>query len=93
MNVKGGNFGDTVDISKETDKVVKLIKKHSDRSRTPIMTGDETRIKSADNTGIGNTYLEIDLSKNKLDYIKNGKSFLSFDILTGGKDVSNEWTL
>lgn len=93
INVKGGNFGDTVDISKEADKVVKLIKKHSDRSRTPIMTGDETRIKSADNTGIGNTYLEIDLSKNKLNYIKNGKSFLSFDILTGGKDVSNEWTL
>lgn len=93
INVKGGNFGDTVDISKEADKVVKLIKKHSERSRIPIMTGDETRIESADNTGIGNTYLEIDLSKNKLNYIKNGKSFLFFDILTGGKDVSNEWTL
>ena len=93
INVKGGNFGDTVDISKEADKVVKLIKRHSNRSRTPIMTGDETRIESADNTGIGNTYLEIDLSKNKLNYIKDGKSFLSFDILTGGKDISNEWTL
>lgn len=93
INVKGGNFGDTVDISKEADKVVKLIKKHSERSRIPIMTGDETRIESADNAGIGNTYLEIDLSKNKLNYIKNGKSFLFFDILTGGKDVSNEWTL
>lgn len=93
INVKGGNFGDTVDISKEADKVVKLIKKHRERSRIPIMTGDETRIESADNTGIGNTYLEIDLSKNKLNYIKNGKSFLFFDILTGGKDVSNEWTL
>ena len=90
--IKGGTFGDKVDISAETEKVLSLIKKHRTKRRSPEMTGDEENIdeaKANKNDGIGDTFIEVDLEKGKLYYLKNGSVYFTTDIITGGKEYDD----
>ena len=87
--IKGGTFGDSVDISAETDEVLNLIKKHATKRKSPKMAGDETRISSDKNDGIGTDFLEVNLSVGKLYYIKNNSIYFTADIISGGKNVND----
>ena len=90
--IKGGTFGNKVNISAETEKVLSLIKKHRTKRRSPEMTGDEENIDETrvdKNDGIGDTFIEVDLEKGELYYLKDDSVYFTSDIITGGKDYDD----
>lgn len=79
INVSGGDYGYIVNKDKEVKKLIKNLKEKKDVTRkiaylvTPYDKTDE----------IGNSYVEIDLSSQKLWVYKNGKVISSSYVVTG----------
>lgn len=94
-------YGWWIDQEKTTDLIVKLITKGEDvKSVDPIyyeasggyvFTGREEARTANDD--IGNTYVEIDLSKQHLWYYKNGKKAFECDIVSGQTTSAARTTL
>lgn len=80
ITVSGGNYGLRLQNSKEIDGLLKDIYAGETKTRTPITTGKEA---SSDNGGLGNTFVEIDLSGQHMWYHKNGQIVLESDIVSG----------
>ncbi|WP_061316403.1 L,D-transpeptidase family protein [Clostridium botulinum] len=80
IKVSGGSYGWAIDRPKETENLVQAIKegkavnkKPSYAQTTPYTSGDD----------IGNTYVEIDLTKQHLWFFKNGNVVVDGSIVTG----------
>ncbi len=80
VKVSGGSYGWAINRSKETESLVQAItegktinKKPSYAQTTPYTGSDD----------IGNTYVEIDLTKQHLWFYKNGSVIADGDIVTG----------
>lgn len=74
--IKGGTFGKVVGPYGETKQLLEDIKNGSKINRAPyygIGANDE----------IGNTYVEVSISKQHLWFVKDGKVNMSFDVVTG----------
>ncbi len=80
VSVSGGNYGWTIDSEKEYKKLLNLIKKHKKTKRKPVYS---QTAKSRNKNDIGNTYIEIDLSKQHLWYYEKGKTVVSTNVVTG----------
>ena len=57
--------------------------------RTPVTTGREA---SSDNGGLGDTFVEIDLSGQHMWYHKNGQIVLESDIVSGTYNIADRRT-
>lgn len=80
ITVPGGIYGWRMDIEKTSKKVVKMIK-DSKYGKVKI-----DYLRTANHRGkddIGNTYIEIDLSRQKLWYYKKGKLLIETLVITG----------
>ncbi len=80
VTVSGGTYGWTIDGEKEYKKLLSLIKKHKQTERKPVYSQTAW---SRNKNDIGNTYIEIDLSKQHLWYYVKGKTLVSTSVVTG----------
>ncbi len=80
VTISGGSLGQYVLVRAETNNLVELISDHAKVSRKPALFGYGYE----GNQGIGNTYVEINLSAQHLYMIQNGKIVFETDqIVTG----------
>ena len=80
INVSGGNYGYKLKQEKEVEGLLKDIQAGKKGMRTPVTTGIQA---SYDNGGLGQTFIEIDMTKQHFWYHKNGKIVLESDIVSG----------
>lgn len=85
--VSGGNYGWLINKSKEAKELVAAIKAGETVAKKPVYS--QTAKGTVDND-IGNTYLEIDLTKQYLWFYKNGTLITKGSVVTG--NVSSNHT-
>lgn len=86
VNVVGGDYGWLVDTNKEMQALNPIIKKGQTTTKQP--TYKQTAV-SHDANDIGNTYVEIDLSKQHLWFYKNGSLVIQGDVVTGNVSLND----
>ena len=77
--VSGGDYGYVIDETKETKKLISILKKKKSVERSPIYL--QKGYKNAKD--IGNSYVEIDLTYQMLWVYKDGKMVTSLPVVTG----------
>ena len=80
IKVSGGDYGWSISSTKETQNVIAAIKEGQSISKEPAYI--QTAV-SHTNNDIGNTYVEIDMSKQHLWFYKNGSLVVQGDVVTG----------
>jgi hypothetical protein len=86
IKVSGGDYGWSIDINKNVQDLIELIKKGESITKEPIYK--QTAI-SHDDNDIGNTYVEINLTTQHLWYYKNGFLIIEGDVVTGNVSKGN----
>lgn len=90
VDVKGGYYGWKINVENETKDLVENIKLGSLIEKEPIYTQEALY---RDENDIGNTYVEINITKQHLWFYKNGKVITQGSIVTGapnkGYDTKN----
>lgn len=87
--VSGGNYGYKLNQEKEVTGLLADIKANKHETRTPVVTGVQA---SYENGGLGKTFVEIDMTKQHMWFIKNGKIVLESDVVTGLPSDSHKKT-
>lgn len=85
INVSGGDYGWQIDISKEADNLLTTIKKGQTVTKNPVYLHTAASHGSND---IGNTYVEIDMTKQHLWFYKNGSLVVEGDVVTGNVSLN-----
>jgi len=80
IKVSGGNYGWIVDKSKEVQDLIKCIKNGQSTTKEPIYA--QTAVAEGTND-IGDTYVEIDMTKQHLWFYKKGSLVTEGDVVTG----------
>ena len=84
FTIDNGTYGWSVDQDGEQAQLINDINSHTDVSRQPIWAttgyGDYS-------LNIGDTYIDIDISKQKLIYFRDGKKKFSSDVVTGCRNT------
>lgn len=82
IKVSGGDYGFAISIDRETKKLTRNLKKRKEVKREPVwlMTGFGAYDKTND---VGDTYVEISISKQHLWYFKDGKELVNTPVVTG----------
>ena len=86
ISVSGGDYGKNPDITDEINELISMIKEGKEFSREP-----EFSIQTASNgyNDIGDTYVEINLSRQYLWFYKNGKLLTEGSVVTGNLSQKN----
>lgn len=90
VEVYGGNYGWVINKSEEVKNLIEVIKKGKDAIKEPIYS---QKAASHDNNDIGNTYIEINLTKQHLWFYKNGSLVTEGDVVTGNTSENFETPL
>ena len=80
VSVSGGNYGLKLNQTKEVEGLLEDISNHKKGTRTPVTSGVQA---SYSNNGLGNTFVEVDLTNQKVYLVKNGNVVMSSDCVTG----------
>lgn len=80
ITVSGGNYGWIINKAQETKELIEAIKNGEKEDREPAYS--QTAV-SRNINDVGNTYIEIDMSKQHLWYYKDGKLIADGDVVTG----------
>lgn len=80
IKVNGGNYGWKINRSKEVENLVQAIKEGKSVSKKPSYSQIPS---SSDPNEIGNSYVEIDLTKQHLWVYKDGALVVDGDVVTG----------
>ena len=80
INIGGGDYGWSINSAKETQALITAIKEGQTITKEPAYS--QTAL-SHGNNDIGNTYVEIDLTKQHLWFYKNGSLIVQGDVVTG----------
>lgn len=86
VNIVGGDYGWLVDTNKEMQVLNPIIKKGQTTTKQPIY---KQKAVSHDANDIGNTYVEVDLSKQHLWFYKNGSLVVQGDVVTGNVSLND----
>lgn len=79
--VSGGTYGFRVSTNSEVSALLKMINENkSENNRIPEHTG---QLPSGENGGLGTTYLEINITKQHLWFVKDGSVVLESDFVSG----------
>ena len=79
--VSGGTYGFRVSTDSEVSALLKMINENkSENNRIPEHTG---QLPSGENGGLGTTYLEINITKQHLWFVKDGSGVLESDFVSG----------
>ena len=87
VSIPNATPGRTLNVSQETEQIVKEIKAGQKVSREPFFSNKGT----GDGTAVwGTTYVEVDLTKQHMWFVKNGKVEFESDVVTGVPNSSKE---
>jgi len=79
--VSGGTYGFRISTDSEVSALLKMINENkSENNRIPEHTG---QLPSGENGGLGTTYLEINITKQHLWFVKDGSVVLESDFVSG----------
>ena len=88
--VSGGTYGFRVSTDSEVSALLKMINENkSENNRTPEHTG---QLSSGENGGLGTTYLEINITKQHLWFVKDGSVVLESNFVSGKESDSTRLT-
>lgn len=87
IKVSGGNYGWIINQPKEVQELMDNLKENKSIEREPIYS--QTAVSREEND-IGNTYVEIDMSKQHMWFYKEGILITEGDVVTG--NASNNWS-
>ena len=88
MKVTQSNYGWKIDQEQETAQLAQDIADHLTTTREPVYSSREF---SSDNNGFGNTYVEIDVSRQHVWFYKDGSRIVDSECVTG-KMVKSRYT-
>ena len=91
VSVNSGTYGKTVDTEAVSSRIYRLLEKTEDYEGPPDYAVDPDRDPNAPDE-IGDTYIEVDMTRQKLYYIKDGKLFMTSDVVTGNKGRHHDTT-
>lgn len=80
INIDGGDYGWTIDTAKEAQDLSAAVKEGQTVTKEPAYT---QRAASHDNSDIGDTYVEVDMTNQHLWFYKNGSLIVQGDVVTG----------
>ncbi|MBQ9015553.1 MAG: L,D-transpeptidase family protein [Firmicutes bacterium] len=80
FDIDNGTYGWSVDQEGEAAQLIEDINSHKDVSRQPVWA---TTGYGEYSLNIGNTYIDIDVTKQKLIFFKDGRKAFSSDVVTG----------
>ena len=80
VTVSGGTYGWMIDQEKETEQLISDLNSHKDVSRKPIYSAEGYGEYSRD---MGNTYIDVDITNQTVNYFENGKLKFTSDCVTG----------
>lgn len=86
INIGGGDFGWAINKSKEMQDLMAAIKEGQTVTKEPAYS--KTAFSHGSND-IGNTYVEIDMTKQHLWFYKNGSLVVEGDVVTGNISKGN----
>lgn len=76
----GGNYGWKIDVEKETEALMELLKNGQSETREPVYSSTAWR---RGGNEIGDTYIEISLTNQRMWFYKNGQLIVDTNIVTG----------
>lgn len=82
ISVSGGTYGWMIDQEKETKKLIANINSHKDVTRKPVYSAEGYGKYSQ---GMGNTYIDVDITRQKVYYFEDGNLKFSSKCVTGCK--------
>lgn len=85
IKVSGGNYGWIINNPQETEDIISTIKEGQTVTKEPKY--EQTAV-SRDSNDIGNTYVEIDLTKQHIWFYKNGSLIVESDVVTGNASLN-----
>ncbi len=88
VKVTQSNYGWKIDQEQETAQLAQDIADHLTTTREPVYSSREF---SSDNNGFGNTYVEIDVSRQHVWFYKDGSRIVDSECVTG-KMVKSRYT-
>ena len=80
IKIKGGYYGWKINSSEETNDLIESIKKGQNIIKEPVYS---QKAVSRNENDIGNTYVEVNITKQHLWFYKDGKLITQGDIVTG----------
>jgi lipoprotein-anchoring transpeptidase ErfK/SrfK len=86
VNVGGGDYGWSINRTKETEALISAIKEGQTIAKEPAY--NQVAL-SHNNNDIGNTYVEIDLSNQRIWFYKNGALIVQGNVVTGNVSKGN----
>ena len=86
ITVSGGNYGWRIDQEAETKELISLIQNGETQVREPVYSHEGLSRKTND---IGYTYIEIDLTAQRMVFYKNGTPTADAQIVSGNPFVPN----
>lgn len=86
VKVEGGSYGWKIDQDAEYKKLTENIKNAETVTREPEYS---SRAASHGEQDFGNTYAEVDLTNQRMYYIKDGEVVLQSDVVTGNPNKGN----
>jgi Uncharacterized protein conserved in bacteria len=90
VEVKGGLYGWKIDIHAESKALLKHIKHGDVMEKEPLYL---QKALTREGNEIGNTYIEINITKQQLWYYKNGKLLVQSAVVTGNPNNGNATVL
>lgn len=90
LEVEGGFYGWKINIKDEKELLLKNIKKGESLEREPIYSQKAVRRGSDD---IGDTYVEVNITRQHLWFYKNGEIIAQGAVVTGNPNGENSTTL
>jgi len=85
IQVSGGNYGWIVNNAKEVKDIIETVKNGQDVTKEPAFS-QTARVKGSND--IGNTYVEINMTKQHLWFYKNGALVVEGDVVTGNASTN-----
>lgn len=91
VSVNSGSYGKTVDTAAVSGRIEDLLMKAEDYTGPPDYLAEEDRDPNAPDE-IGDTYIEVDMTRQKLYYLKDGRLFMTSDVVTGNSGRHHDTT-
>lgn len=88
VSVKHKTYGWKIDEATEVDALLEILKKAESTERTPVYL-ESARTYGEDGNDIGDTYVEIDYTNQRMWFYKDGKLLVDTPVVTG--NTSKKW--
>lgn len=90
FNIEGGSFGWKVSLVKERDQMLKDIKSGKTIERKPVYIQDANQRKKKSNNDIGNSYVDVNISRQTLYVVKDGKVTFQSSFVSGNPNNGHQ---